>query len=93
MRHVSRDHVALGRAIRAQRVELHLTQQDVADRCGLHRTYVAAVERGERNLAYTNLLKIARALGVRATDLVEPAERATRRTRTRQGGPVTVPPP
>ncbi|HKP90672.1 MAG TPA: helix-turn-helix transcriptional regulator [Thermoleophilaceae bacterium] len=74
MRRLSRDHVALGEAIRAKRRELGLSQTDLAARCGLHRTYVASVERGERNLGYANLLKIAAALDLRGAALVRRAE-------------------
>jgi transcriptional regulator with XRE-family HTH domain len=81
MRKLSRDHFALGATIRERRGELGLTQVDVAARCALHRTYVASVERGERNLGYANLLKIALALDVRAADLVRTAERKARPSR------------
>jgi transcriptional regulator with XRE-family HTH domain len=84
MRKLSRQHIALGRAIRAQRVELYLSQEELAGRCGLHRTYVASVERGERNLGYANLLRIAAGLELRAAELVEAAERRTARAPRRR---------
>jgi transcriptional regulator with XRE-family HTH domain len=67
--------------MRHRRHELGLSQPEVAERCGLHRTYVASVERGERNLGYANLLKIAAALELRPTELVEAAERKGRGSR------------
>ena len=83
MRKLSRDHVALGQAMRARRVDLYLSQEELASRSGLHRTYVASVERGERNLGYANLLKIAAALELRAAELVRTAERKSRAPRRR----------
>ena len=71
-------HVALGRAVRAVRVERGLSQEALADRSGMHRTYVGGIERGERNLAYENLLKLAEALGVPASELLARAEDTTR---------------
>jgi transcriptional regulator with XRE-family HTH domain len=56
------DRVRLGKTIRALRVAKKLTQEGLADRAGLHPTYIGGVERGERNVGFDNLLKIARAL-------------------------------
>jgi transcriptional regulator with XRE-family HTH domain len=60
----SGDHVALGQAIRELRTSAHLSQEAFADRCGLHRTYIGGIERGERNLSFANLLRVASALGL-----------------------------
>lgn len=74
------EHVALGCAI----VELRragsapISQEALAAAAGLDRTYVGGVERGERNIAYTNLRRIASALGVTASDLIALAERYER---------------
>ena len=73
---LSSAHKALGDAIRSYRErKLKISQEALADRCGLHRTYVSSVERGEANIGYANLLKIADALGARAWELVRMAER------------------
>jgi len=58
-----------------------LSQVELAERCGLHRTYVASVERGERNLGYANLLKIATALELSGAELVRASERGRRSRR------------
>lgn len=58
----------LGFRIRDRRQAKQWTQQDLADKCGLHRTFVGSVERGERNLAILNIKKIAKVLRI---DLVE----------------------
>jgi transcriptional regulator with XRE-family HTH domain len=73
---ISPDHVALGRAIRELRERRRepLSQEALAAEAGVHRNYLGGVERGERNIAYANLLKIAAALGIRASELVKLAE-------------------
>jgi transcriptional regulator with XRE-family HTH domain len=74
----SDDHAALGQAIRELRVTTGLSQEAFADRCGLHRTYVGGIERGERNLSFANLLRVAHALGVRPSELLVRYERCLR---------------
>lgn len=69
----SQAHVALGQAIRSYRVELGLSQEELY-RSGLHRTYFGGIERGERNPSFANLLKVAGALGVPTSRLIERAE-------------------
>jgi transcriptional regulator with XRE-family HTH domain len=59
----------LGDNIREKRQALSLSQEGLAEQAGLHRTYVGAVERGERNVSLDNIVAIARALGVSACDL------------------------
>lgn len=65
----SPEHAALGRAIRELRRSVGVSQGGLADRSGLHRTYVGGIERGERNVSFGNLLKLAKALGVRPSEL------------------------
>lgn len=70
----SPEHLALGRAIRQLRVAAGLSQEGLADRSGMHRTYVGGIERGERNVSLRNLLKLASALDVRASELLRLSE-------------------
>jgi transcriptional regulator with XRE-family HTH domain len=73
---ISPAHKALGDAIRYHRErKLKISQEALADKCGLHRTYVSSVERGEANVAYTNLLRLAEALEWRGSELLRAAER------------------
>ncbi|MBI3610908.1 MAG: helix-turn-helix transcriptional regulator [Nitrospirae bacterium] len=53
-----------GARVRMLRTKKGLSQEAFADLCGLHRTYIGAIERGERNISLENIEKIARALGV-----------------------------
>lgn len=62
--------VALGARIRVRRLQLGLTQERLGERAQLHRTYVASLERGHRNIPVVTLLRLAQALGVDAGVLV-----------------------
>jgi transcriptional regulator with XRE-family HTH domain len=54
--------VRFGHAVRKKRYELGVSQEEFADLCGLDRTYLGGIERGERNVALVNIEKIAIAL-------------------------------
>src|ERR1700690_3463155 len=66
----SPQHAALGLAIRQLRRASGVSQEAFAARCGLHRTYIGGIERGERNVSFANLLRIADALDVRPSELM-----------------------
>lgn len=62
---------AFGRKVREKRGEKGLSQEALADAAGLDRSYLGSVERGERNLALQNIVKIAAALDMTASDLLK----------------------
>lgn len=59
-----------GKRVRSLRLAKEWTQEELAARAGLHVTYVGGIERGERNVALLNILKLARTLGCTAADLL-----------------------
>ncbi len=61
----------LGDRIRERRTARGLTQGQLGEHCGLHRTFIGSVERGERNLSILNLRLIARVLRVQLSDLLK----------------------
>jgi transcriptional regulator with XRE-family HTH domain len=61
----------LGQRVRSVRTGAGLTQEDLAERTGLHRTYIGDIERGERNVSTVNLYKLSRALGMALSELLE----------------------
>jgi len=60
----------LGLAVRARRMELGWSQETLSFESGLHRTYIGAVERGEKNVTIRNLIRIANALGTRCSQFL-----------------------
>lgn len=61
----------VGQNLRRAREVVGISQEDLADRAGLHRTYVSGVERGVRNPTVTVLEKLAKALKVKPSTLLE----------------------
>ena len=61
----------LGENIRNIRMEKGISQEDLAFMCGLHRTYISDIERATRNVAVDNIEKIAIALSVKASALLD----------------------
>lgn len=57
--------------MRNLRKERSLSQEAFADLCGLDRTYIGGIERGERNVSLRNIELIAEALGVSMSELME----------------------
>lgn len=53
-----------GKALRRERDKTELSQEELAAKAGLDRSYVGSVERGERNISLVNIVKLSRALGI-----------------------------
>ncbi len=62
---------ALGKSVREYRLKKGLTQQEVADKCGLDISYVGGIERGQRNPTLGVIHGLASVLGVRVSDLLK----------------------
>ncbi|MFP3329762.1 helix-turn-helix transcriptional regulator [Pseudomonas sp. SIMBA_064] len=62
--------------VRRRRSELGLSQEALAERAGVHRTYIGMLERSEKNVTIFNIWRLASALEVDASDLLtEPRQR------------------
>ncbi|MBY0551248.1 MAG: helix-turn-helix domain-containing protein [Candidatus Obscuribacterales bacterium] len=74
---------ALCAVLQEERKQVGITQLDVAQRARMQRSYISDVEQGARNLSVKNLCRIATALGLHLSDLVDRAEEkaASRRRR------------
>jgi transcriptional regulator with XRE-family HTH domain len=66
-----------GDAIRRRREELGLTQEELADKAKIHRTYLSDVERGTRNLSLINIERLAEAMSITLAGLFQQVERKT----------------
>jgi len=58
-----------GQVLREMQTKKVLSQEAFADLCGLDRTYIGGVERGERNISIMNISKVAKALSVNISDI------------------------
>ena len=57
--------IKFGKKVREERDRLGLSQEELAARAGVHRTYVGMIERAEKNITLENIEKIAKALGLK----------------------------
>lgn len=62
---------AFGQRVRRLREAEKWTQEELAERSDLHRTYIGSIERGERNLALMNIQKLAKAFGLTLSRLLD----------------------
>lgn len=63
--------VRLGKNVQRIRKEQKISQEKLAERAGLHRTYIGMIERAEKNITLINIEKISKALNVELTELLK----------------------
>jgi len=63
--------VEFGQKVREERVRQGLSQEELAARAGVHRTYIGMIERAEKNITLESIEKIATALNIRIADFFE----------------------
>ena len=61
--------IKFGQKVRNERTKLGLSQEELASRAGVHRTYVGMIERAEKNITLENIQKIAGALNIKLSDI------------------------
>ncbi len=62
---------AFGNRVKEERLKLGISQEELAGRAGLHRTYIGMIERAEKNITLANIYKVAKALGISISDLTK----------------------
>ncbi len=67
---LNQDLIKLGSAIRARRMALALSQEALADYAEIDRSHMGKIERGERNVTFLNILRIAKAIQCQPSDLL-----------------------
>lgn len=60
--------------LRLERTSRNLSQEELADIAGLHRTYIGSIERQERNITIDNMERLAQAMGLDISDLLQPLD-------------------
>jgi transcriptional regulator with XRE-family HTH domain len=63
--------VKFGKKVREERKKLGYSQEVLADKAGVHRTYVGMIERGEKNITLANIQKVSKALKIKISKLTE----------------------
>jgi transcriptional regulator with XRE-family HTH domain len=66
---------AFGQRVRQLRLRKGYSQEAFADHCGVHRTFMGTIERGETNLSLQNLARVAAGLGITMSKLLSGIER------------------
>ena len=61
--------IKFGKVIRELRQEKRISQEEFADKCGLHRTYISDIELGKRNVSLENIIRISSALQVNVSEI------------------------
>jgi transcriptional regulator with XRE-family HTH domain len=60
-----------GQRVKAERLQQGLSQEELAEKASVHRTYIGMIERAEKNITLTNIEKIALALGIEISKLFQ----------------------
>jgi len=60
--------IKFGNKVRKERTKLELSQEELAAKAGVHRTYIGMIERAEKNITLENIEKVAKALGLKLSD-------------------------
>lgn len=63
--------IRLGKHVKKLRVDQSISQEELAEKAGVHRTYVGMIERGEKNITVLSTLKISSALGISISNFFE----------------------
>lgn len=63
--------VKFGKQVRKARLKQGLSQEELAEKAGLHRTYIGMIERAEKNITLLNIEKLAKALEISIIDLLK----------------------
>lgn len=58
-----------GQKVRNERLKLNISQEEMAERAGVHRTYIGMIERGEKNITLENIEKLSKALKLKLSDI------------------------
>ena len=60
-----------GKKVREERKKLGYSQEVLAEKAGVHRTYIGMIERGEKNITLANIQKVSKALKIKISKLTE----------------------
>ncbi len=63
--------IKFGKKVREERTKQNLSQERLATKAGVHRTYIGMIERAEKNITLENIEKVARALGLQVKELFD----------------------
>lgn len=63
--------IQFGNNVQKYRKSLHLSQEKLAEKAGVHRTYIGMIERAEKNITLINIEKVSKALNVEIFDLLK----------------------
>ena len=72
-----------GLAVRYYREKLGISQEELANRCGLHRTYISDIERGNRNVSLENIEAVSKGLNITLVDLFSQISRQQKNNKNR----------